>query len=157
MRLLRASAAVVAVVATFFTVFVASANAAPAEPGQWRAYGNTNPITSSSSAWACGQTYAVTSDELVKAQVCAVRAPNGLGVQAAVVVRNNRSSLYALNATAHLFGYESRNRLGTWNCPSSGVAANSWSVCFGQTISFSPEADASGVAGGISLGYSLPI
>jgi hypothetical protein len=112
-----------------------TASPAAAANGAWRPYGNTNPITSSSSLWICGRTVSVTSN--VGAQTCAIRSKGGAGtsVQAAVIVRNNRSSLYSVAAAVDLFDYNSGLPLGRWECASSGVGAHSWSVCFGQTLS----------------------
>ncbi|MFI5490296.1 hypothetical protein ACIBXA_30745 [Micromonospora echinaurantiaca] len=113
------------------SLVTAAGPAAAAERGAWRAYGNTNPITSSSSTWKCGVTGTVATN--VVAQACAIRSVGGQYAQGAVIVRNNRSSLYSAAANTDL-----RNQdglfLGEWECPSSGIAANSWSVCFGQTI-----------------------
>lgn len=124
--------------------------AAAAESGNWRAYGNTNPITSSSSTWHCAGTKTIATN--VGAQVCAIRSSGGGSVQGAVIVRNNRSSLYSVQAAMDL--YNSSGKLGAWVCPSSGVGANSWSVCFGQTISHSRSVDSVGIANGVSLGIS---
>lgn len=111
---------------------VASADIAPT-PGTWRAYGNTNPITSSSSTWRCTDT--ITSQNVyVKAQLCAVRSASRTGVQAAVIVRNNSVFAVSTEAYAELWDPQQVGYLGRWQCSPSGVAANSWSVCFGKTI-----------------------
>jgi hypothetical protein len=123
---------------------------AAAATGSWRAYGNTNPITSSSSTWHCAGTKTIATS--VGAQVCAIRSSGGGSVQGAVIVRNNRSSLYSVQAAMDL--YNSSGKLGAWECSSSGVGANSWSVCFGQTISQSGSVDSVGIANGVSLGVS---
>ncbi|MFH8617475.1 hypothetical protein ACH4E8_20690 [Streptomyces sp. NPDC017979] len=127
---------------------------AAAETGTWRAYGNTNPITSSSSKWACARTVQVTTG--VAAQVCAIRSAHGTGssVQAAVIVRNDRSGLYRAEATATLWRSVATVRLGTWNCSLSGVAADSWSVCFGRTLTNSNSVDATGSLNTKLLGNS---
>ncbi|MGN9758214.1 hypothetical protein [Streptomyces sp. SD31] len=127
-----------------------TATPASAATGSWRAYGNTNPITSSSSTWRCAGTKALATD--VGAQVCAVRSASGASVQGAVIVRNNRSSLYSVAAAMDL--YNSSGKLGEWVCSSSGVGANSWSVCFGQTLSQSGSVDSVGIANGVNLGIS---
>jgi hypothetical protein len=46
--------------------------------GTWRAYGNTNPITSSTSTWKCGSSTTVATN--VIAQVCAIRSSSGSSV-----------------------------------------------------------------------------
>lgn len=125
--------------------------AAATESGSWRAYGNTNPITSSSSTWHCASTKAIATD--VGAQVCAIRSSGGGAVQAAVIVRNNRSSLYSVQAAMDLYT-SSGTYLGDWVCSSSGVGANSWSVCFGRTISQSSSVNSVGAANGVDLGIS---
>ncbi len=109
----------------------AGSASAAAGAGSWRAYGNTNPITSSSSTWFCGPTAEPWAG--IKAQSCGVRSSDQSGVQGAVIVRNNRSTLTGVTASMDLYdnvvGYR-----GSWTCKPSGVAANSWSVCFGPTI-----------------------
>jgi hypothetical protein len=128
-----------------------SVGVAAAESGSWRAYGNTNPITSSPSTWHCAGTQPVATN--VGAQVCAIRSSGGGAVQAAVIVRNNRSSLYSLPAGMDLFT-SSGVKLGEWVCPSSGVGANSWSVCFGRTLTEGSPVDSAGNANGVILGIS---
>ncbi|MEU6032699.1 hypothetical protein OG288_42865 [Streptomyces tauricus] len=127
-----------------------SAGPAAAAAGAWRAYGNTNPITSSSSTWHCAGSKEVADD--VHAQVCAIRSSNGTGVQGAVIVRNDRSSLYS--AAAFMDLRTSSATLGNWSCASSGVAANSWSVCFGKTLTQSSPVNSAGSAQAVSLGVS---
>ncbi|MEV1047614.1 hypothetical protein [Streptomyces sp. NPDC049916] len=122
-----------------------------AESGTWRPYGNTNPITSSSSTWRCAGSRTLATN--VIAQVCAIRSPGGGAVQGAVIVRNDRSSLYSVQAAMDLYTSSEIN-LGTWSCSSSGVGANSWSVCFGQTVTQSSPVDSVGIANGVSLGIS---
>ncbi|MGW6776196.1 hypothetical protein ACWGBX_38060 [Streptomyces sp. NPDC055037] len=127
-------------------------SAAAAESGSWRPYGNTNPITSSTSLWRCARTVHIESDVL--AQVCAVRASNGNGngVQEAVIVRNERSSSY--RATAAMDLANSSGYLNEWTCSSSGVGAKSWSVCFGRTITHAAPVNSAGAINGVSLGIS---
>ncbi|MER6678076.1 S1 family peptidase [Streptomyces sp. NPDC000983] len=122
-----------------------------AADGAWRAYGNTNPITSSSSTWRCASSKTITTG--VVAQVCAIRSSTGTGVQAAVVVRNNQSSLYGAQARMDLYT-ASGTHLGDWKCPSSGVGANSWSVCYGKTIGESSPVNSYGTLNGSHLGLS---
>ncbi|MEA5360926.1 hypothetical protein VA596_15365 [Amycolatopsis sp., V23-08] len=129
----------------------AAGPAAAAETGSWHAYGNTNPITSSASTWHCAGSKAVTTS--VVAQVCAIRAPGGGSVQGAVIVRNNRAGLYSLSAAMDLYS-SSGTKLGIWTCASSGVAANSWSVCFGRTLPHGGAVDSVGRAGDVDLGES---
>ncbi|MFD4634021.1 hypothetical protein ACFVYR_20040 [Streptomyces sp. NPDC058284] len=107
--------------------------AAAADVGTWRAYGNTNPITSSPDTWKCAGSKTVAASVL--AQVCAIRSSGGGSVRAAVIVRNNRSSLYSARAIVDLYTAAPVTPLGLWECASSGVGANSWSVCFGKTLS----------------------
>ncbi|MEU8124878.1 hypothetical protein AB0C21_39720 [Spirillospora sp. NPDC049024] len=114
------------------SVGTASADTAPAA-GTWRAYGNTNPITSSSSTWKCTDTIN-TAVWNIKAQLCAVRSASRTGVQTAVIVRNNGGGAVTTAAYAELWDYQTVGPLGRWKCSPSGVARNSWSVCFGKTI-----------------------
>ncbi|MEU8071090.1 hypothetical protein [Micromonospora sp. NPDC048169] len=135
---------------------VAAAPAAPAavaaaDDGAWRAYGNTNPITSSPSTWSCGSTETITTN--VIAQACAIRTVNGDRVQGAVIVRNNRSTLASVSAWTTVYQFNG-SLLGEWKCPYSGVAANSWSVCFGVTRTWSSSVFAGGAALGLELGTS---
>ncbi|MFJ9742009.1 S1 family peptidase [Streptomyces sp. NPDC101166] len=124
---------------------------AAAAAGAWRAYGNTNPITSSSSTWRCAGSKTIATG--VIAQACAIRSSSGSGVQAAVIVRNNQSSLYGAEAGMDLYT-ASGTHLGDWKCPSSGVGANSWSVCFGTTLAESSQVNSFGALNGTYLGLS---
>jgi hypothetical protein len=128
MRAKRVAAGSAAVVTTVLGLNLATTGPAAAAGGTWRAYGNTNPITASSSTWFCGSTVTVGSS--VVAQACTVRSPSRPYVQSAAIVRNNRSSSFSASASITMFEYIP---VGTWTCSSSGVAAHSWSVCFGQT------------------------
>ena len=131
MRIRRAIVGLTTVMAAVLGLSLATADpAAAAGAGVWRAYGNTNPITSSSSTWRCGSTEALATN--VGAQVCAIRARDGVTVQVALIVRNNRSSLYAVEG--HVDMYTETGFDDLWSCPLSGVAPNSWSVCFGASV-----------------------
>jgi hypothetical protein len=138
------------------SLVVAGPAAADDLPGVWKAYGNTNPITSSSSTWRCAPTVALASN--VGAQVCAIRSSGGY-VQAAAIVRNNRSSLFATSASTGLSNANGDYLGLTWKCSKSGVAKNSWSVCFGGTIkrwdAVSAEASASSYLDGVQRVYFL--
>jgi hypothetical protein len=116
------------------TLLTAGPASAIASYGSWRAYGNTNPISSSASLWQCGASKTIYTG--VIAQVCAVRSAGGHGdgVQGAVIVRNNRSSAYSTNASVEMYDRFNVELIDVWDCSSSGVAANSWSVCFGETF-----------------------
>ncbi|XVV02166.1 hypothetical protein ACQPW3_33040 [Actinosynnema sp. CA-248983] len=130
---------------------LAGAGSAAADTGVWRAYGNTNPITSSTSTWRCSGSKTIATD--VSAQVCAVRSRSGVYVQTAVIVRNNASSLYITEAIATMYN-GSYALLGTWSCPPSGVAANSWSVCFGSSFAYTGSVVAQGQTSTADLGWS---
>jgi hypothetical protein len=126
-----------AVIAAFLGMSLATAGTATADPGYWRAYGNKNPITSSASTWECGRSVELYYQTNVVAQTCAVKNVARDGAQAALIVRNNRSSTYIVSAATDLrSGFD--GLMGVWRCPSSGVAANSWSVCFGVTLPIYP-------------------
>ena len=99
--------------------------------GSWTPYGNTNPITSSKSTWKCGTSKTI--DYLVSSQVCVVRTPDGTKIQGAIIVRNSNNYLYNANADVIVKESSSGYIVGDWYCSSSGVGANSWSVCFGET------------------------
>jgi hypothetical protein len=102
------------------------------EPGRWVAYGKTTPIRPPST-WSCNDN--VPFDSYVLAQVCAIRTADEKFVQAAVIIRNNRSTLYGVEVAMRLRpdipGVEFKFR---WVCPRSGVASGTWSVCFGRTL-----------------------
>ncbi|WP_103334715.1 hypothetical protein [Amycolatopsis sp. CA-126428] len=128
--------------------------ASAAESGSWHAYGNTNPITSSSADWQCAGSKALAAN--VVAQVCAIRSAGGGAVQGAVIVRNNRAALYSVDAAMDLYT-TSGSPLGIWACASSGVGANSWSVCFGRSVAWSGRVNSVGAANGVNLGVSPPV
>jgi hypothetical protein len=132
MRVSRLVAGLAATVTAVLGLSLVTAGPAAAASGVWHAYGNTNPITTSSSVWACGPTSTVESNVL--AQLCAVMTPDGEYFQSAVVVRNNRSSLYGVEVAAVLADYIYENVMDNSSCARSGVAANSWSVCYGKTV-----------------------
>ena len=136
---------------TVVAALLLSAGVASAASGVWRPYGNTNPITSSSSTWHCAASQTIGTN--VVAQVCAVRSASGGSVQGAVVVRNNNAGTYSVEAGMDLVT-SSNVDLGLWICPASGVGAHSWSVCFGSTVTQSSPVDSSGFANGVGLGIS---
>jgi hypothetical protein len=113
-----------------FSTAGALALSTTAAMASWRPYGNTNPITS---GWKCGTTGQVTTDGKVLGQVCTVRSADRRFVTGAVIVRNNNSYLYTTSAGMTVY-FSNGNQKGRWTCSSSGVAANSWSVCFGTTF-----------------------
>ncbi|MQS37689.1 hypothetical protein FFZ77_19240 [Streptomyces katsurahamanus] len=151
MRAARTVAGSTAIITAALGLGLATASPAAAVEGNWRAYGNTNPITSSSSTWRCADSRVIATN--VSAQVCAIRSSGGGSVQGAVIVRNNRSSLYSVQAWMDL-NNSSAGGLGFWTCSSSGVGANSWSVCFGRTISFSGSVTSVGTANNEPLNMS---
>jgi hypothetical protein len=154
MRIPRAVAGLAAVIAAVLGLNLAAAGSAAAavswETGSWHPYGNTNPISSSSSTWNCDVTVSIGDN--VGGQICAVRSASGNSVQAAVLVRNNRSSSASVWARMELFA--GPTRLGGWNCATSGVAPHSWSVCFGRSLTRSSTAFSYGSANGVLLGVS---
>ena len=150
MRVTRMVAGSTTIITAVLGLSLATAGPAAAAEGSWRPYGNTNPITSSPATWRCASTEEIATN--VAAQVCAVRSEGGGAVQGAVIVRNNRSSSYRVQAEMYL--YNSSGQLGYWECSSSGVGANSWSVCFGRTISQNGSVYSPGAANGENLGTS---
>lgn len=116
-----------------FSATGALALQATAATAGWVSYGNINPITSSSSSWRCNSTKALGTSTRVGAQVCTVRSADGRGVQGAIIVRNDNSYLYSTDARMTVY-YDFGSSRGNWSCPSSGLRANSWSVCFGTTF-----------------------
>ncbi|MFE1834501.1 hypothetical protein [Streptomyces sviceus] len=150
MRVARTGAALTVATTAVLGLGLATAGPAAAAAGTWHAYGNTNPITSSTSTWRCASSHEVADD--VHAQVCAIRSSGGGSVQAAVIVRNDRSSLYS--AAAFMDLRTASTGLGNWSCGNSGVGAHSWSVCFGQTLTQSSAVNSAGSAEAVSLGVS---
>jgi hypothetical protein len=152
MRVTRVIAGLATAIAAVLGIILATAgSASAAETGTWRAYGNTNPVTSSSSTWHCAST--VNVSYTVKAQVCAIRSASGTGVQAAVIVRNNGTGLFVGPASMDL---ATRTvYLGRWDCPAGwGVKPGTWSVCFGRTLTQSSPVNSSGNLVGTALGGS---
>ncbi|MCT2582163.1 hypothetical protein [Actinophytocola gossypii] len=148
----RALAGLAAITAVTLGLGLTTVGTAAAADGSWRAYGNTNPITSSSSTWKCGSTKTVAYSVL--AQVCMVRSARGDDMQGAVIVRNNnRVGLFMTDASVSLHR-PSGAQVDKWFCEDSGVAANSWSVCFGKTIAYPGATRAVGVANNVGLGSS---
>jgi hypothetical protein len=150
MRTTRAVAATTAVITAVLGLSLATAGSAAADPGTWRPYGKTNPITSGTSTWHCGATKAVATN--VVAQVCVIRARDGVSAQAAVIVRNNRPSLFTIDASTDLL--DGGVPLSGGICPSSGIAAKSWSVCFAPTIVITDSVYSIGAVGSVYLGRS---
>jgi hypothetical protein len=126
----------------------------------WRSYGNTNPITSTGGKWRCESTVPISNN--VGAQVCTIRFPSTDSspygrIQGAVIVRNNNNYLYSTRAGMTVFP-EHSGAGGIWSCPSSGVGANSWSVCFGSDFSAANGTRylTAGYANNSSLGMTWP-
>ncbi|MGW3958613.1 hypothetical protein ACWED2_02245 [Amycolatopsis sp. NPDC005003] len=147
----KAVAGLITVAAGLGLAAATTGTAAAAESGSWRAYGNTNPITSSSATWHCAGSKTIATSVL--AQVCAIRSASGASVQGAVIVRNNRTALFSAYAAMDLYT-SAGTELGLWSCASSGVAANSWSVCFGRVLTQSASVNSMGTAKGVNLGTS---
>jgi len=158
MRVTRVVAECTAVVTAVLGLSLATAGPAAAiDPvsGDWHAYGNTNPISSSSSTWQCTATETIVPGVLT--QVCAIRSSSGSSVQTALIVRNNHSTLFFAEVGMHMHAAPNQTEgqlLGIWTCSSSGVAAQSWSVCFGQTLTHSGPVWAQADVNGDILGTS---
>jgi hypothetical protein len=125
--------------------------------GTWRAFGGTNPITASSSRWSCGVTKKIGTN--VVAQVCVVEASDTISVQPAVIVRNDKPVEYIATAemTLEEMGIQNAPTF-TYECPQSGVASHSWSVCFGNTVKNPFDVMAFATAGNnVDLGGTDPV
>ncbi len=81
-----------------------------------------------------------------------VRFPKGR-VQGAVIVRNSNNYLYSVSASLDFYRDERAGFVGSWACSSSGVGANSWSVCFGSD--FTPADGTRYYTGGYANNYDL--
>jgi hypothetical protein len=129
---LAGSAAAITAMAGLGLASAGSAAAANVNGASWRAYGNTNPVLSSSADWRCGPTKQIGVN--VGAQLCwIIGATNPQGLQAeqgAVIVRNNKPVQYNAAASIQLTGPVANFSA----CGTSGVAAHSWSVCFSPTV-----------------------
>jgi hypothetical protein len=160
MRISRVLTGFAAVITAAAGVSLAAAGPASAAlpPGQggagiWRAFGNTNPVSSSSSEWHCAASEQIGVN--VVAQVCVINSADDLSVQAAVIVRNNKPVEYDAQASMSLMAAA---RTFTSVCPLSGVAPDSWSVCFGPTVGNTSPVFAKGSAGDlVDLGTTPPI
>ena len=150
MRVPRMVAGLTAAIAAVAGLNLATAAPAAADTGTWRPYGNTNPITSSSSRWACATTK--TYADFVYAQVCAIRAQDAVSVQPAVIVRNDRYSSFSADAWADL--RIGGVPVGSYHCSTSGVGPRSWSVCFGATQTYDVSVKAIGSVNNLYLGES---
>ena len=89
--------------------------------GTWR----PSASTSITSAWHCGTTL---DHSLWSAQNCVIVQSGSY--QSAIVVRNRSQALASVSARTKIVG----NGI-VYQCPSSGVAASNYSVCFGATRS----------------------
>jgi hypothetical protein len=121
-----------------FSATGALALQATAAMAGWTPYGNTNPITSTGGKWRCHSTVPISNN--VGAQVCTIRFPSTdeypYGrIQGAVIVRNNNNYLYSTSANLTVHRENDLRIFGSGFCSSSGVGANSWSVCFGSRFS----------------------
>jgi hypothetical protein len=152
MNLRKLSAMTAAVATAVLGLSLTTASPAAAATGVWRSY-RTNPVDSGTSIWMCGPYKTVTTN--VSARSCAIRssAANDL-VQGAVVVQNDRSGLYSVEAATDLSNSTLSTFYGRWTCSSSGVGGHSWSVCFGKTISVPVKVVSGGGANGVNLGVS---
>lgn len=163
MRATQVVAGLATVVTAVLGLSFATAGSAAADTGAWHAFGNTNPITSSPSTWRCTPSVPVdtTADgdptgPGVIAQVCAIRSSDGGSVQGAVIVRNNRSNTFPASALVQVTSENGQTMVGDWSCAESGVAANSWSVCFGATSAKSFLVVSNGFANSTFLNTSSP-
>jgi hypothetical protein len=153
MKLKRLAASAVTSFTAIVGLNVVAVGPAQASPyGTWRPY-RTSPINV---GWRCGATSTITTG--VFAQACVIRSTAVTNrVQAAVIVQNRRSTGYSTWADASLMEDNvERSGIGegTWRCSSSGLAANSYSVCFGETEIFADFALAGGTVHNVILGYS---
>jgi hypothetical protein len=135
MRVKRTFAGLTSVAAAAVGVIVTvqgPALADDAAPAVWRSYGNTAPPAS---AWNCGASDSFDSGAV--AQACIVVTADHRWAQGAVIVRNNRDSLYGAEVAMITEGETASSTVvdERWACPNSGIAAHTWSVCFTSTFS----------------------
>lgn len=128
---LSATFAVGMILAAVFTAQPASAAA-----GSWQPYGTSFTTPSN---WYCSSTG---NNTLISSQTCVVRS--GAYVQAATIVRNLSSSAVSVRVEDQAIQTEWGTRIGRGDCVSSGVAANSVSVCFTPTVEWASPVNAWG-------------
>ncbi|MBB6081786.1 hypothetical protein HNR57_007749 [Streptomyces paradoxus] len=68
-------------------------------------------------------------------------------------MRNNQDSIYVAKARVALYN-PSTIQAGAWACSLSGLAKNSWSVCFGEALTKSGSVYAGGSANASGFGLS---
>ncbi|MEV4350299.1 hypothetical protein AB0J83_38065 [Actinoplanes sp. NPDC049596] len=136
-----------------FGLNVVTSGPAAAASGTWRSYENdNNPIKYSPHFWDCAATKEIAND--IFAQLCVVKRDSSPHAgTAAVIVRNNRSTLYSAEARGDLVAFADKSHLGYWTCSRSGVGPGTWSVCWGQWVVTSRFVEAN--AGGVN-GVALP-
>ena len=163
MRIIRVLAGSAAVIAAAAGVGLAAAGPASASlppgggalAGSWRAFGGNNPIATSSSTWLCESSVPIGVN--VVAQVCVVSAADDSSVQPAVIVRNNKATEYDAQASMSMVA-TNPGKSASYICSPSGVAPNSWSVCFGASVSNVGRAFVRGTAGNsVNLGQTPPV
>jgi hypothetical protein len=128
-------------------VLVATAGTANAAAGSWRPYSG-NPI---GSTWHCATS--MSPNPGVYGQACLIRATNGVSVQAAVIAHNTNSANAGVVAEADLMipGTSPYQFVYSAQCRGSQMAAASYAVCFGPTVSNSSFL----VAGGFLNDYQV--
>lgn len=110
---------------------------ATAAGGSWQPYGTSFTTPSN---WYCSATG---NNTLISSQSCVVRSGNY--VQAATIVRNLSSSQVSVRVDDQALTTESGAKIGKGDCVSSGVAANSFSVCFSPTVAWAGPVKAAGL------------
>jgi hypothetical protein len=133
-------------------LFSGASEATAASSGTWVAYGWTNPITSSSSAWTCGATRTIAQG--IYAQACNVRSTNRY-VQGATIILNNSSSTYSSTAVAGIYPSGNGNGVpfGDWQCARKALATG-WTLCFTASLQWPYSSYATGTANGLPLAQS---
>jgi hypothetical protein len=126
MNLKRLAASALASLTAVVGLSLATAGPAAADAGVWRSY-SSSPI---GARWACDSYKTLATG--VTARVCGIKTVDATAVQTAVVVRNTKATLYAVEAAADLTTPDA-GFVGRWECPRSGVGATSYSVCYGVT------------------------
>jgi hypothetical protein len=155
MRLKTLAAAATAVITAALGLSVLTAGPATASTaadpkvGVWRSY-DSNPI---GSRWFCGNPTSIGAD--ISGRPCIITATDGVSVQGAVVILNNRSTVVPVEAAVNV--YNLVDKYGEWHCSRSGVGRSSWSVCFGETFRSSAYVFTHGGANGHDLGTSPAI
>lgn len=133
-------------VAVFFLVLAGlfAAQPASASTGSWQPYGSSFTVPSN---WYCGTT---DNGPELSAQSCIVRSGNY--VQVVTIVKNRQPYQVVASVSQSMYNANDVRRTDG-DCAASGLAANSFSVCFTNTVTSSILVSSSAVVSRAGGGY----